>query len=204
MACFSLSDGRRTTRSTGTTDKREAQRIANHFEDAANQGKAKKFTELRARKTIADIFALANQDVLPSSNIREFFDSWLKRKLLEAGEMTHARYKTVVDQLNSYLGARASMDITHLNAKEIIGFREHLSKRVSPGTVNIGLKILRSALNQAKRDGLTDMNEAERVTLLKIRKRPRREAFTELQLIHSSIGSNRLARYWFCNQGASR
>lgn len=182
MACISLPDGRRTTRSTGTSDKKEAQRIANHFEDASNQGKNKKLTESRARKTIADIFTLANQDVLPSSNIKEFFDSWLKRKLLEAGEMTHARYKTVVDQLNVYLGARAALDITHLNAKEISGFREALSNRVSPGTVNISLKILRSALNQAKRDGLTDVNEAERVTLLKIRKRPRREAFNELQL----------------------
>ena len=182
MACFSLPDGRRTTRSTGTSDKKEAQRVANHFEDAANQGKTKKLTESRARKTIADIFALSNLDVLPSSNIKEFFDSWLKRKLLEAGDSTHSRYKTVVDQLNIYLGVRATLDITHLNAKEISGFREDLSKRVSPGTVNIGLKILRSALNQAKRDGLTDVNEAERVTLLKIRKRPRREAFTELQL----------------------
>ena len=182
MACFSLPDGRRTTRSTGTSDKKEAQRIANHFEDAANQGKIKKLTESRARKTIADIFSLSNQDVLPSSNIKEFFDSWLKRKLLEAGENTHTRYKTVVDQLNIYLGTRASLDITHLNAKEISGFREDLSNRVSPGTVNISLKILRSALNQAKRDGLTDVNEAERVTLLKIRKRAQREAFTELQL----------------------
>ena len=182
MACFSLPDGRRTTRSTGTSDKKEAQRVANHFEDAANQGKVKKLTESRARKTIADIFALSNLDILPSSNIKEFFDSWLKRKLLEAGDSTHTRYKTVVDQLNIYLGIRNTLDITHLNAKEISGFREDLSKRVSPGTVNIGLKILRSALNQAKRDGLTDVNEAERVTLLKIRKRPRREAFTELQL----------------------
>lgn len=182
MACFSLPDGRRTTRSTGTSDKKEAQRIANHFEDAANQGKAKKLTESRARKTIADIFAMANQESLPSSSIREYLSSWLKRKQLEAGEKTHSRYTSVVDQLNDYLGSRASHDLTHLDAKEITGFREHLSKRVSPGTVNISLKILRSALSQAKRDGLTDVNEAERVTLLKIRKTARREAFTEAQL----------------------
>jgi integrase len=53
---------------------------------------------------------------------------------------------------------------------------------VSPGTVNTNLKILRSALAQAKRDGLIDVNEAERVTLLKIRKTTRRQAFTEEQL----------------------
>ena len=182
MACFTLSDGRRTTRSTGSSDKKEAQRIANRFEDAANEGKSKKLTESRARKTIADIYAMSNQDTLPSSNIKDFFSSWLKRKEIEAGELTHTRYKSVIDQLNLYLGTRADQDITHLNAKEISGFRDHLSKRVSPGTVNINLKVLRSALNQAKRDGLTDANEAERVTLLKIRRTIRREPFSKNQI----------------------
>ena len=182
MACFSLPDGRRTTRSTGTFDKKEAQRVANHFEDAANEGKAKKLTESRARKTIADIFYLSNQDALASSSIREFLTSWLKRKELEAGANTHTRYETVIGQLLEYLRSRADQDITHLNAKEITGFREHLSKRVSSGTVNVSLKVLRSALTQAKRDGLIDVNEAERVTLLKIRTTVRREAFNEIQL----------------------
>ena len=182
MACITLPDGRRTTRSTGTSDKKEAQRIANHFEDAANVGKVKKLTESRARKTIADIFAMSNQGELASSSIKDYLQSWLKRKELEAGEATHTRYAGVVNQLLQFLGARAGVDITHLNAKEITEFREQLSKRVSPGTVNTTLKILRSALTQAKRDGIIDVNEAERVTLLKIRKTVRRQAFTEDQL----------------------
>jgi hypothetical protein len=182
MACFTLPDGRRTTRSTGTINKREAQRVANHYEDAANEGRAKRLTESRARKTIADIFALSNPDTLASSNIKDFLAAWLKRKELEAGEKTHSRYATVVDKLNNYLSARAAQDITHLNAKEIAGFREHMSKRVSPGTVNIALKILRSALAQAKRDGLMDVNEAERVTLLRVRKTVKRKPFSEAQL----------------------
>jgi integrase len=182
MACFTLPDGRRTTRSTGTFEKKEAQRIANLFEDAANEGKVKKFTESRARKTIATIFTLSNQDTLPQSTIQDFFTSWLKLKALESGDLTHTRYKTVVDQLMLYLGSRSRLDVTHLDAKEITGFREHLSRRVSSGTVNIGLKILRSALNQAKRQGLTDVNEAERVAFLKIRKTVRRQPFTEAEL----------------------
>jgi integrase len=182
MACFTLPDGRRTTRSTGTTDKKEAQRVANHFEDAAVKGKARTLTESRARKTIADIFALANQDSMPSSTIQDFFSSWLKRKGLEAGDKTCVRYTAVVEQLMAFLGTRASQDITHLNAREIAGFREHLSRRVSPGTVNIALKILRSALAQARRDGLTDVNEAERITLLKLRRTAKRQPFNLGQL----------------------
>ena len=156
MACFTLHDGRRTTRSTGTTDKKEAQRVANHFEDVANEGKIKKLTESKARKTIADIFSMVNQTALESSSIKDFLEAWLKRKALEAGDQTHTRYSVVVNQLLEFLGAKSSRDLTHLNAKEITDFREHLIQRVSPGTVNTSLKILRSALTQAKRDGLPD------------------------------------------------
>ena len=119
---------------------------------------------------------------LASSSINDFLSAWLKRKELEAGDKTHARYETVVDQLNAYLGARTNQDITHLNAREISGFREYMSQRVSPGTVNIALKILRSAMAQAKRDGLIDVNEAERVTLLRVRKTVKRKPFSEAQL----------------------
>jgi hypothetical protein len=73
IACFTLPDGRRTQRSTGTGTRREAQRIANEFEDASREARSGRFNETRARKTIADIFAVANRDTLPSSTIRDFF-----------------------------------------------------------------------------------------------------------------------------------
>lgn len=167
IACFSLPDGRRTQRSTGTTDKREAQRIANQFDDAARDARAGKLTEVRARKTIADIFALANSDALPSSTTKDFFESWLKRKEIEAGQKTHARYSAVVSDLLEFLGGRANLDIAHISAKEITRFRDTLARRLTPGTVNVSLKVIRAALAQARRDGLLDVNEAERVTLLK-------------------------------------
>lgn len=135
IACFTLPDGRRTNRSTGTTDKKEARRIANKFEDAAEEAKGGKLTETRARRTIADIFAIANKDNLQSSTIEDFLASWLKRKELEAGEKTHKRYTSVVEQFVSFLGSKASKDIAHLTSKEITAFRDSLSKRVTPSTV---------------------------------------------------------------------
>jgi integrase len=167
IACFTLPDGRRTQRSTGTGTRREAQRIANEFEDASREARSGRFNETRARKTIADIFAVANRDTLPSSTIRDFFQSWLKRKELETSAHTHCRYGIVVEHLLDHLGARAGQDIAHLTAKEIAMFRDTLAKRLNGGTVNIELKIVRSALAQARRDGLVDVNEAERVSLLK-------------------------------------
>ena len=179
IACFTLPDGRRTQRSTKATDRKEAQRIANKFEDVAETGRERRLTETQARKVIADIFSISNKDVLPSSSIKEYLESWLKRKELEASEPTHQRYKTVVDHLVKFLGAKAGLDMVHLNSKEITGFRDHLVNRFTSGTVNISLKILRSALAQAKRDGLIDVNEAERVTMIRVKAREQsRRPFT--------------------------
>ena len=58
IACFTLPDGRRTQRSTKSTDRREALRIANQFEDASKAGRRGLLVEAQARKVIANIYAL--------------------------------------------------------------------------------------------------------------------------------------------------
>jgi integrase len=182
IACFTLPDGRRTQRSTGTTDKRCARKIADKFDETAREGRAGKLTESRARKTIADIYALANTDSLPSSKINVFFVDWLKRKEIEAGPKTHQRYSAVVERFLRFLGPRANKDIAHLTSKEIAAFRDDLSKQLTIGTVNISVKIIRAALAQARRDRLVDVNEGEHVTLLKRTSRFERRPFTLREL----------------------
>ena len=68
FACYTLPDGRRTQRSTGTPDKRKALGLALKYEDAAREAGAGRFIEARARRVIADIYALANAEVLPNSS----------------------------------------------------------------------------------------------------------------------------------------
>ena len=183
IACFTLPDGRRTQRSTGTTDKRCARKIADAFDDAARQARAGKLTESRARKTIADIYGLANADALPSSKINVFFADWLRRKKIEAGSpKTHQRYSAVIERFLRFLGFRANRDIAHLTSKDIASFRDELSKQLTIGTVNISVKIIRAALAQARRDGLVDVNEGERVTLLKRTSKFERRPFTLKEL----------------------
>jgi integrase len=166
-ACFRLPDGTRTKRSTGTSDRRKAQRIATQYEDAARAASEGRFIESRARQTIADIYAMANPDTLPSSTASDFLAAWLKRKELEAGDKTHAKYASVIGQFKDHLGSKGQRDISHVTAADIMKFRDTLANRVTPGTVNVAIKVLRSAFAQARRDGLTSTNEAERVTLLK-------------------------------------
>ncbi|MGD1088384.1 MAG: tyrosine-type recombinase/integrase [Verrucomicrobiota bacterium] len=185
FACFTLPDGRRTQRSTGAADRKQAQRIANEYEDAAREAASGRFVEMRARRVIADIYALGNQDALPSSSIKDYCDSWLKRKELEANERTHERYATAIEHFRKYAGGRVSRDIAHLTVKEITGLRDHLAKSLSPNSANYTVKVLRAMLNQARRDGFVETNEASRVTLIqRVRKFERRPfALPELKRI---------------------
>jgi len=187
FACFTLPDGSRTQRSTGTTHRRKAQRIAQEFEDAARAAGEGRFTEARARKVIADIYALGNpESTLTRSSAGDWLTAWLVRKELEAGTTTHEKYSSVIGQFKKHLGAKLARDISTITAGDITTFRDGLATRLSVGSVNLALKILRTAFAQARRDGLIDVNEAERVTALKREPgRLERRAFTldELRLI---------------------
>jgi integrase len=122
---------------------------------------------------------MAHPERLASSSLGDFMESWLKRKEIEARPTTHVKYTSVVTQFKTHLGSKIQRDISNITAADITGFRDALAERVTPGTVNVSLKIIRSAFSQARRDGLIDVNEAERVTLLKQRRdRVERRPFT--------------------------
>jgi integrase len=182
MACFRLPDGRYTQRSTGSTDRKVALKVALQFEEASRQGRERRLTETRARKTIADIFAIANRDALPSSSVEDFLSSWLTRKGLEVGRKTIVRYEGVRDDFIEHLGPRSSVDVAHLTVRDVTAFRDRLAKRLSANSVNIALKIVRSALSQAKRDVLIDSNVAEQVGLIKNVSAFERRPFTVQEL----------------------
>ena len=182
QAIINLPDGRRTTRSTGTTKKKDALQIALKFEEAAHMGQLGTLVERRARKTIADIYAIANDSSLETSSIKKYLQSWLKRKQIENTEATAERYSSIINHFIAYLGSKAEKDISHLNSKEISAARDHLTQKLTPSSANLMVKTLRTALNQALRDVFVDTNEASRVTLLKRLKTAKRRPFTKPEI----------------------
>src|ERR1035437_6485481 len=136
-ACFMLPNGIRTQRSTGATDRRKAQRIAAEFELTSREASEGRFIESRARKAIADIYALGCGEELGSSSTGDFLDGWLARKRLETGEATGERYATIIQQFKEFLGSKGGGNITSITAAEFNAFRNHLAKRVSTGTANL-------------------------------------------------------------------
>ena len=182
QAIIYLPDGRKTTKSTGTTKKRDAQQIADQFEQASGVGKSGKLTERLARGTISHIFAIANQDKLEASTTEDYLHNWLKRKQIESSEATADRYASLVQRFLTRIGAKAKRDIMHLNSKDISKARDEVSKKLTPSTANMMVKVIRTALNQALRDGFIDTNEANKVTLIKRHEKANRRPFSQREI----------------------
>jgi len=185
FCAYTSPDGKRHFRSTGTADKKEARKICALWEQASDQARVGKLSLDKARviiaRGVADLVS-SRGDELPSVTIAGFLESWLARKNLEASENTHTRYASVVAQFLRFLGPKSQRDLAQLSSKDLTAFRDSMSARVSPTSTNISIKILRCALNQARRDGMIDVNEAERVTLVKSGPAFERRAFTVLEI----------------------
>ena len=174
-ACYQLPDGRPTQRSTKQTDATKARKIADQFEKAAQAGKIARLTELQARKVMADIYAISNPTKMKAATTRKFLKDWLASKEVETSSNTHQRYETVVDQFLRQIGPKADQDLFHLASSDLQGFRDNLSERLSRGSCNVAIKILRAAFNQPRMQGLMDSNPAQLVKLMrteKFRRRP--------------------------------
>jgi integrase len=164
IACFTDVTGRRLQRSTGTHKRKEATMVAWQFEEAARKLK----TEGQIRRVMSDLFQSISNDPLPSGSIEEFFRGWTERKRAENADRTAERYTSVAEDFLTHLGDRSRLDLNYLTAKDLLSFRNKLLKRVAPSTVNQAVKILRIALNQAKREGLIQTNPAAQVMRVKL------------------------------------
>jgi integrase len=163
VACFTDATGRRLQRSTGTPKRKAAMLTAWQYEEAARKLK----TEAQIRRVMSDLFRSISGDALPAGTIKEFLRAWIVRKHAENADRTAERYESVVDAFLTHLGGRATLDLNYLTAKDILSFRDKLLIRVAPSTVNQHIKILRIALNQAKREGLIQANPATQVMRVK-------------------------------------
>jgi hypothetical protein len=114
-ACFTLPNGRRTTRSTKHTDKRKAQAVCAALEKASKLARDGNLQDLAARKVIAEVYEIANGEPLPSSQIEAFFNNWLAAKQIQTAPSTHRRYKDVIRQFLIFVGPRAKQDISSVN-----------------------------------------------------------------------------------------
>lgn len=159
--------GRQHLRSTKQTDRTKAMGVAIHYEKAAKLADAQILTEAQARDVLNDILKVAApSEELRTPQITAFLNEWLETKEVTKSASTGTRYRQIVEEFVEHLGDRANRPLSSLKASDIQGFLTKRQKAgCSPTTVNLDGKILRTALNLARRQGVIAHNPAEAVEL---------------------------------------
>ena len=159
IAQFTDHTGRRRNRSTKTTDRRKAQKLAEHYEAAY----ARKRTARQIREVIASAYAEITGEQLVNKSSRSFSQSWLAAKRHEVAESTLEFYKKAADKFLTHLGALADADLAEITREHVLDFRNREAETLAPKTVNHDLKAVKMLFLSAKRDGLIADNPAEDV-----------------------------------------
>ncbi len=149
-------------RSTKTTSPRAAERLAFKYEEAAR----KKLTKKTARRIIGDIYEIASGEKLPGESTRKFFELWVAQSKTRVKGGTWRKYNDEAKRFLASLGEKAERDISTVNRADILAFQTGVASRLSVGTANLALKIIRIALGEANKQGLIDFNPATNVGVL--------------------------------------
>lgn len=166
--------GRQHRKSTATTDRKKAERIAQTYQELHQR----KIKPHRVRETIAAIVREVYGEDVPSATVRQFITEWLKTKRPEVTAGTLRSYEKSARKFLEYLGSAADSDIANIRKASIAGFRNQLHQVLAPVTVNIDLQFVKSVFRAAKRDGYSLEDPAEFVDAVRASKTNIRRAFT--------------------------
>jgi integrase len=189
-AAYFDSEGKRRYRSTGKSAKPEAAAAAGEMErrarrvnpddDERRQGilrileeagaMALKGTlnEASAHSLLNRITEAATGESLRQATVEQWFRGWLKEKSGSRTKGTAVRYEGIIDAfLKSLSAAKRAMPLAALAFADIQKFRDQLlAGGRTAVTANIAIKVLRSPLNVARRQGLISSNPAEAVEMV--------------------------------------
>ena len=163
FGCFTLPDGRRTQRSTKTTNRREALKIVSEWEEAARR----RLTEAQARRVLSDIHELVHGEPLASTTVADYVTQWLARKQGETSGVTYKLYEHTATEFRTWLGDKAAQSIHYVTSSLVATWRDKTAAKSTPRTANNKLKIIRNLFQTAWRDGLIPENPAAKVQTLK-------------------------------------
>lgn len=179
FACFTTLDGKRTKRTTKTTDRKLAEKLAAQYEEAAN----KKKTALNTRRVIQELHASITGEDLVFPTIRQHFERWLESK--QGGEVAPATlvfYQGTTKKFLTWLGARGDNDLATITQDDITAFRSHVAKTLSIKSVNHELKTLKMIFRDAIHRKLITDDPALAVKTLKDKAPAKKVVFTKQQI----------------------
>lgn len=178
LAGFRDATGKRRNRSTGLLaterNKRKAEGIAAEYEAAGRNKRAAQ----QVRRTICSLHKEITGEDMPVITLRLHVDQWLLSKKTSVAAKTVVFYEGVCEKFFGYLGERAEKEIGEITREEIEAFRDELSARLAPKTVNHHVKVLKMLFRDARDRALLVDSPTEFVKTVKSRKVLERRPFT--------------------------
>lgn len=178
VACFTDRNGRRLKRSTECTARKDAQKIADRWEEAYR----KKRTALKFRRVLTEGHREITGEDVSHTTVRAFLNSWVQTKKPEIAGSTLKFYRKSADKFLAFLGDGADRDLGEITRDDITRFRNEEAKLFAPRTVNHEVKFLRMAFRAARRDALLADDPAEFVKTVRVVDDYERQPFTLDQL----------------------
>lgn len=184
VASFQDAQGRWIKKSTKTTNRAEATRIANQWADLAEQGRSGRLVEGQARKVISEIHERATGSPINFYTCDAWLDEWIAGKTGATGERSLLKYKQICREFKEVLGTRTSLSLAVINQADIRRFRDaQVAMGKAPTTVNQNvLKILSAPFAAAVRAGYITHNPCVGVEGIKDHADTEKDVFTPEQL----------------------
>lgn len=175
IACITLSDGTRTNRSTKTTDKRAAMRLAREWQSISNRARQAEFRDNQCEGLRASSRDNGGPDNAWNPTLESFLTFWLDGK---KGTPTGRRYRGTINAFVAAAGERKNGSLSQVDYRIVIEFMEaRRNAGLSSGTLALDLKILGNAFNIGKKLGLIDHNPVEQARAVRgVRNVPIRRA----------------------------
>lgn len=172
IACFTDSNGARTTRTTKTTNRSKAQKMAIEWEAVAKSTREGKMTEARARAVINSILEHGGHEPVTFYSIADWMNEWLEDKRRSSEPTTFQKYEPIVRRFLEFLGPKAKSGLANLTPADIRKFRDLLSNEGRAATTvnHLVAKVLSAPLTKAVTLGYTPLNPSKAVEPLKTEK----------------------------------
>jgi integrase len=174
IACYNGvgTDGRlrRIKRSTKTTDRKLAQKLADEWEALEKLAGEKRLTESHCRKVIAQMYERTAGEPLHFHTARAFMTEWVESKKNETELRTYWKYRQIVGEFLAHIGKKADRLLREITQTDVRSWRDALKRKgLAAPTVNDTIKTLRMPFKAAQDAGYIDINPNTKNTVRPLR-----------------------------------
>lgn len=178
QASFMGADGKWKTRTTKTTDREQAQTIADAWAEAAKRGRNGRLDPDRAREIIGramEEISAASGRPMAAMTLGQWLKEWTRRKDVEVSMSTSMSYRSRLKAARPFFAASMEWDLTRFTAEHAIAFRSWLVRQgYSPAFTNSMLATFRDIFGAAHQSELVTRNVFKAAKMVPAGERVRR------------------------------